>query len=140
MLQGDGGVRIGAKLDPGQHARIFHRKINAGRSRRDRDVCATEAHGELAERPLGKEAFVDVGNRLAPAVEEVDRIVAAFDLWYADDRAAALVDRDPRFRVGHIKIGVGPIHRAGLAMHELVPLEPFLEIELLLSRDQQAAQ
>ena len=102
----------------------------------DRDVRAPEAHGELPERPLGKQPLVDVGDGLAPAVEEVDRVVAALDLRHADDRATALVNRYPGFGVGHIEVGIRPIHRARLAMHELVPFEPFLEIELLLTRDQ----
>ena len=140
VLQGDCRVRIGAEFDPGQHAGIFHRQIDARRSRGDRDVRAPEAHRELAERPLGKQALVDVGNRLAPAVEEVDGVIAALDLRHADDRATAFVDRDPRFGVGHVEIGIGPIHGAGLAMHQLVPFKAFLEIELLLTRDQAAGQ
>src|SRR4029450_10951038 len=64
MLQGNCRVRIGAKLDPGKHARIFHRKIDASRSGRNRDAGAPEAYGEFAERPLGKEALIDVGDRL----------------------------------------------------------------------------
>ena len=66
----------------------------------------------------------------------MDRVIAALDLGYGDDGAAAVVDRHPRFGVRHVEIGVRPIHRAGLAMHQFVPFKPFLEIELLLTRDQ----
>lgn len=40
MLQGSGAVPIRAKLDPSKHTRIFHRKIDSNRSRRNRDVRA----------------------------------------------------------------------------------------------------
>jgi hypothetical protein len=66
--------------------------------------------------------------------EEVDRVVATFDLRHADDHAARLVDRDPGLRIGDVEIGIGPVHSAGSTVHELVPLEAILEIELLLAR------
>lgn len=117
MLQLNGGRKIGANLDPRQHAGIFHRQIDSRRSCGSSDIRAPEAYGELAERPLREEALVDICDRLAPAVQEVDRIVAAFDLRHANHRTAILIGRDPGFGVDDVKIRIRPVHFARLAMH-----------------------
>ena len=104
------------------------------------DLRAPEAHGKVAERPRREQARVDVGNRLAPAIEEVDRVVAPLDLRHAHDRATAFVDCDPGFGVSHVEIRVGPIHGTRFAVHEFVPLESLFEVDLLLPRYQQATE
>ena len=53
---------------------------------------------------------------------------------------AALVDGDPGFRICDIEVRVGPVHAPGFAVEQFVPAEAFLEIELLLPRNRQAAQ
>ncbi|MNF18317.1 hypothetical protein D3C80_2223290 [compost metagenome] len=57
------------------------------------------------------------------------------DLRHRDNRATALVHCHPGLGIGDIEVGVRPVHRAGLAVHQHVPFEAFLEIELLLTRD-----
>jgi hypothetical protein len=90
----------------------------------------------VGERPL-----VDVADRLAPAVEELDDVVATDDFGHGDQQATVLVDRHPGFGIGDIEIGVWPVHLARLAVEELVPHKPlFVEIDLLLAGDQQAAK
>ena len=89
---------------------------------------------------LGEHPFVDVGDGLAPAIQELHGVVAAGDLWHRDDQAALLVDGDPRLRVRDVEIRIRPVDLAWSAMYQLIPLEAFLEVELLLAQDQQAAE
>jgi hypothetical protein len=89
---------------------------------------------------LGEHPFVDVGDGLAPAIQELHGVVAAGDLWHRDDQAALLVDGDPRLRVRDVEIRIRPVDFARLAVYQHVPLEAFLEVELLLAQDEQAAE
>ena len=94
----------------------------------------------FAERMFGIVALVDVGGDFAPAVERLHGVVAALDLRELDERAALLVDGHPGLTVDDVEIRIGPVDAARLAVDDLVPLEPFLEIKVFLPQHQPAAE
>ena len=110
------------------------------RVRRELDVRALQADGELAGGMRGLRPLVDVRDRFAPPVEELHGVVATGDLGNRHERATVLVDGDPRFGVRDIEVGVRPVHRAGLAVDHRVPLPTFGEVGLLLAQHEQAAE
>jgi|EndMetStandDraft_4_1072995.scaffolds.fasta_scaffold196232_2 hypothetical protein len=133
LLQRHRLVPVGAELDTRQHAHVLHGHVNALDPFRDRHVATLQADGELPVRVLRKRVFIDVGNGLAPAVEELHGVVTSVDLGDCYKQAAFLVHGRPGLGVGNVEIRIRPLHLTGLAMHQHVPLEAFLEVELLLT-------
>ena len=131
---------MGAKLDPHQQARLPARQCHAQGAFRQHGGRALDAEQILAKRMLLKIPLVDVGGGLSPAIEDLHRVIAALDLRNIDQRAALLVEPDPGLAVDDIEIRVRPVDAAGSAVDDLVPLEAFLEIEVLLAEHQQAAE
>src|SRR4029077_1226104 len=99
-----------------------------------------QTEGKFAEWVFGKIALVDVGGDFAPTVERLHGEIAALDFGEFDERAAFFVYRHPSLAVCDVKVGVRPIHATGLAVNDLVPFEPFLEIKVFLPQYQQAAE
>ncbi|MNT29240.1 hypothetical protein D3C72_1649700 [compost metagenome] len=132
--------RVGPQFHPRQHAGGAHRQVDALDVRRQLDRCAFQADRKVAVGMVGKAALIDIGQRLAPAVEELHRVVAIDDLRHADQGAAALVHRQPGFGVGNVQVGIGPVHGARFAVHQLVPGHAFLEVQLLLAQYQEPAE
>ena len=87
-------------------------------------------------------ALVDVQNRLAPAVQHLPAVVATpFDLRDFENDRRVLVNRYPRFRIGHVEIGVRPCHASRGPIDNLIPFEPLVpEIDVLLPENQEASK
>ncbi|RAS09307.1 hypothetical protein C7415_104142 [Cupriavidus alkaliphilus] len=141
MLQRDRLLLVRADFHAGQYPCGLARQIDAPRRARERHAGTLQADRELAARMVRIVALVDVGDGFAPAVQELDGVVAPLDRRHAEDRAALFIDRDPGFAVGNVQVRIGPGHPADIAVDDLVPAEAFLlEVGLLLAQDQQPAQ
>ncbi len=117
-----------------------NRKIDAQGIARQFHFRASQAYGEIARRPVREDALVDIGERLAPAIQELDGIITVFDFRNGDDGATGLVNGDPSLGISDVQVRIGPVNRTRLPVDQLVPLETFLEVELLLSCDQETAE
>jgi len=142
VLERDSTVPIVAERNAQQDAHCLHGNVDTLCARGDVHIAPPlQAHCEQAIRMGRVDALVDVRDRLTPAVQELDDVIAAFDLRHRNEQEAILVNRDPGFGIGDVEVRIGPVHLAGLPVQELVPDEPLLvEIDLLLPCDQQSAE
>ncbi|MNT72167.1 hypothetical protein D3C72_2107400 [compost metagenome] len=51
-----------------------------------------------------------------------------------------LIDGQPGFRIGNVEIGIGPVNRTGLSVHQVIPGHALLKIQLLLAHDEQTPE
>ncbi|MNI62255.1 hypothetical protein D3C73_1175650 [compost metagenome] len=91
LLQLLGVLGIGAQLHPRQHAGGVHRQIDTFDASGQRHLGVLQADRKVAKRMIGLTALIDIGQCLAPAIEELHRVIAIDDFRYRDLRATALV-------------------------------------------------
>ncbi|MNI41198.1 hypothetical protein D3C73_954440 [compost metagenome] len=89
---------------------------------------------------VGERAFVDVGQGFPPAIEQLHRVITIGDPRHAHLGTTVLIDGQPGFRIGNVEIGIGPVNRTGLSVHQVIPGHALLKIQLLLAHDEQTPE
>src|SRR5688572_19491720 len=72
-------VPVGAELDTREYTHALDGHVETLRARRNLNVTAFQADGEFPARVIREDTFVDIGNGLAPTVEELHGVIAARD-------------------------------------------------------------
>jgi hypothetical protein len=96
---------------------------------------------ELAERFRREGTLVDVGDHLAPFVEDLRGVVAPLDLRHIEDHRRLVVDCDPGLEIGDVEVGIDEIGRAQRVVLDLVVGEVLrLAVHLFLANDQRTTE
>jgi hypothetical protein len=141
LLKGHCAVAVAPQLHARQQLGFARVELDAGGARRNPRRRARSDERELPAGVRREGALVDVGDDLAPFVEDLGGVVAAGDLRDLEQRRGSIVHGDPGFEIRDIEIRVHEVRGPQrVVLDGVVRGAMLLQILVLLPDHEHAAQ